>query len=87
MAAVGVRELKERTSQVLRRVQESGEEVEITRRGRVVAWLIPAPPERPRRAASAAAWATLDRLTAEIGARWPKGRSALKAVREGRRDL
>ncbi len=87
MRAIGVRELKERASQVLRRVRERGEEVEITHHGRVVARLIPVSRERPRPRAAAAAWATLDRIAGEIGARWPKGRSAAHAVREGRRDL
>ncbi|MGH7312046.1 MAG: type II toxin-antitoxin system Phd/YefM family antitoxin [Candidatus Rokuibacteriota bacterium] len=87
MRAIGVRELKERASQVLRRVRQRGEEVEITHHGRVVARLIPASRERPSPRASAAAWSTLDRLAREIGARWPKGRSATNAVREGRRDL
>ena len=87
MRAIGVRELKERASQVLRHVRERGEEVEVTHHGRVVARLIPVSRERPRPRASAATWATLDRVAREIGARWPKGRSAAHAVREGRRDL
>ena len=87
MRAIGVRELKERASQVLRRVRERGEEIEVTHHGRVVARLIPVPQERRRRRTSAAAWSTLDRVAREIGARWPKGRSAVNAVREGRRDL
>ena len=41
MLTVGVRELKQRTSDVLRRVRERGEEVEVTLRGRVVARLVP----------------------------------------------
>jgi len=87
MRSIGVRELKERASQVLRRVRERREEIEVTHHGRVVARLIPVSRERPRPRASAAAWTTLDRVAREIGARWPKGRSAANAVREGRRDL
>jgi prevent-host-death family protein len=87
MRAIGIRELKARASQVLRRVRERGEEVEVTHHGRVVARLIPVSRERRRPRALAAAWSTLDRVAREIGARWPKGRSAVKAVREGRRDL
>jgi len=87
MRAIGVRELKEHASLVLRRVRRSGEEVEITRHGRVVARLIPVSLERPRSRASAGAWSTLDRVAREIGTRWPRGRSATAAVREGRRDL
>ena len=87
MAAIGVRELKEHTSQVLRRVRERGEEIEVTHHGRVIARLVPVSQERRRPRTTAAAWATLDQVAREIGARWPKGRSAAKAVKEGRRDL
>ena len=87
MRAIGVRKLKARASLVLRRVRERGEEVEVTHHGRVVARLIPVTRERARPRASAAAWSTLDRVAKEIGARWPKGRSAANTVREGRRDL
>jgi len=86
MTTIGVRELKERTSQVLRRVRERGEEIEVTHHGRVVARLVPVARPRPRRSASAA-WSTLDRVAREIGTRWPKGWSAVRAVREGRREL
>lgn len=87
MRSIGVRELKEHASQVLRRVRERGEEIEVTHHGRVVARLIPVSRERLRPRGSAATWATLDRVAREIGARWSKGRSATAAVREGRRDL
>jgi len=86
MRTVGVRELKERTSQVLRDLREGGEEIEVTHHGRVVARLVPVR-RVPARRRTAAAWSTLDRVAREIGARWPKGRSAAAAVREGRRDL
>jgi prevent-host-death family protein len=45
MREIGVRELKANLSSVLRRVGE-GERVRITRRGRPVAELVPAIPER-----------------------------------------
>src|SRR5262245_34793869 len=38
---VGVRDLKQRTSDVLRRVRERGEAVDVTFRGRVIARLVP----------------------------------------------
>jgi prevent-host-death family protein len=87
MQSIGVRELKEHASRVLRRVRERGEEIEVTRHGRVVARLIPVSRERPLSRASAATWSTLDRVAREIGTRWPRERSAVDAVREGRRDL
>jgi prevent-host-death family protein len=42
MASVGVRELRQRASELLRRVEE-GESIEITDRGRPVAMLSPLP--------------------------------------------
>lgn len=42
MASVGIRELRQRASEVLRRV-EAGETVEVTDRGRPVALLTPVP--------------------------------------------
>lgn len=85
LASVGVRELKARTSAVLRRVRERGEEVEVTVRGRVVARIVPVRPAARGSARRRSAWTDLDRLAREIGARWPKGVSAARAVREGRR--
>jgi prevent-host-death family protein len=87
MAAIGVRELKEQTSRVLRRVRERGEEIESTHHGHVIARLVPASRARPQRRTTAAVWATLDQVAREISARWPKGRSAAEAVKEGRREL
>jgi prevent-host-death family protein len=46
MAAIGVRELRQRASELLRRV-EQGETIEVTDRGRRVAVLAPAPEGRP----------------------------------------
>ena len=88
MRSIGIRELKARTSQVIREVRVHGGEIDITHHGRVVARLVPvAPPRRrtPRR--SAAVWSTIDQVAREIGRRWPKGVSAVHAVREGRREL
>jgi prevent-host-death family protein len=48
---VSVRELKNRLSEYLRRV-ESGENVTVTRRGRVIAALVPAEPASDPEAAS-----------------------------------
>jgi prevent-host-death family protein len=86
MRVVGVRELKERTSQVLRELRERDEEVEVTHRGRVVARLVPVR-QVPSPAVTGKPWAALDRVAREIGRRWPAGTSATDAVREGRRDL
>src|SRR2546428_644334 len=50
MRSIGVRELKQHTSQVLRRVRAKRERIEVTYRGRAVARLIPV--ARPSRDSS-----------------------------------
>ena len=88
MKTLGVRELKERISEILRMVQEEGEIIEVTNRGEVIARLVPA-----RKALSSLdleeddVWTDLDRLSAEISAHWPSGLSAVDAVRDARREL
>ena len=76
-----------RTSQVIREVRIHGGEVDITHHGRVVARLVSVASPRPASRRSAAVWSTIDRVAREIGRRWPKGVSAVQAVREGRREL
>lgn len=87
MRSIGVRELKARTSSVLRQVQDTGEPVEVTVRGRAVARLIPIEPPRAAAEDVWTVWADLDSVAAEIGARWPADITAAQAVREGRREL
>jgi prevent-host-death family protein len=87
MRAIGVRELKVRTSEVLRRVREQGETIDVTYRGEVVARLVPVRPPQPLERDAGAVWTDLDRLAAEIGAHWPPDASAPDAVSEGRREL
>ncbi len=87
MESVGVRELRRHTSEILRRVREGGETVEVTYRGRPVARVIPVD-RRPSEAEDVAAfWARWDQLSDEISAHWPEGVSAVDAVRDVRRDL
>ena len=87
MRSIGVRELKQHTSQVLRRVREKGEQIEVTYRGRAVARLIPVARPAAERRDAAGVWSDLDKLAAEIGARWRGAGGAREAVREGRRRL
>jgi len=87
MGTIGIRELKARASQVIRRVRERGEEIEVTYHGKVVARLVPASRPGARHETSASVWSSLDRVAKDIGAAWPKGRSATAAVRDGRRHL
>jgi prevent-host-death family protein len=92
--SVGVRELKQRATQILRRVREEGETVEVTYRGRVVARIVPVQDAKKRAQVNnptdeeIAAWfAQVERTAAEISAHWPEGVSAVDAVREQRREL
>ncbi len=83
MVTVGIRELKQQASELVRMVRETGKEVQVTYHGEVVALLIPVKSKRKKE--DAKNWAKLDHLAAEIGARWPKGVSAAHAVSESRR--
>lgn len=83
MLTVGIRELKQHASELIRRVREEGSEIQVTYRGEVVARLIPF--SRPAPQDEAQAWTDIDRLAAEIGARWPAEVSAAEAVTESRR--
>lgn len=87
MITVGIRELKQQTSKILRQVREKGEIIEITYHGETVARLVPVTPPETSHEDVAAVWADLDQLTAEISARWPEGVSAVEAIREVRREL
>ena len=88
MKTLGVRELKERISEILRLVEEEGETVEVTKRGEVIARLVPArKPQQSVVQADDAVWTDLERLAAEISANWPSNVSAVDAVRDVRREL
>jgi antitoxin (DNA-binding transcriptional repressor) of toxin-antitoxin stability system len=92
MATIGaaslieVSQLKERLDDVLRRVEQDGEIIDVADRGRVVARMIPASarvdPEQHR-----AIWERRRSLAEEIGKHWTDDVSAVEAVAEGRRDL
>jgi prevent-host-death family protein len=87
MEVIGIRELKGRTSEVIRRVREQHEPVAVTFRGRIVARIVPVEQPSDRDAELASVWADLDELAAEIGARWPANVTSTEAVEEIRRVL
>ncbi|UCG23377.1 MAG: type II toxin-antitoxin system prevent-host-death family antitoxin [Chloroflexota bacterium] len=87
MLSLGVREFREQLSQVLQRVREEGEVVEITYHGRAIARLVPAAPAAPSAEEVEAILSDLDSLAAEIGRQWQGETSALEAVHEVRREL
>jgi prevent-host-death family protein len=82
MSTVGIRDLKLRASEIVRRVREDHESVEITYRGRVVARLIPVDSEP-----LGDPWADLEALRREIAARVPKDAPTIDAISDIRRDL
>ena len=81
MVTVGIRELKQQASELIRSVRESGTEIQVTHHGKVVARIIPV--RQPSQEAQRA-WDDLDRLAEEIGKHWPENVSAAEAVNEGR---
>lgn len=84
MQSVGVRDLKQRTSEILRAVEENGEEIRVTRHGHVIARIVPASTVQMRARANAVL-AEMDRLSEQISARWREGVAAAEAVSEQRR--
>lgn len=85
---VGIRELKSRATEVIRRVREEGAEYVITYYGKPVARLSPiADALPPDPDGTARLFAEIDALASEIGRLWPAGEMAVKAVREVRREL
>lgn len=81
MAEVGVRELKNRASEIVRAVREEQVEYVITYRGQPVARLVPITKEKN----GERAWQELERLSQEISARWQSDKSAVELLAEMRR--
>ena len=84
MKKVGVRELKQRASEIVREVREAGASYEVTHRGRVVARLVPAMESAPEPFDVEKWSAEVDALGEEIAKKWPKGLTAVEAMREDR---
>lgn len=87
MRSIGVRELQNHTSQVLREVTSERKPVNITRNGRVVARIVPVEESLSEEELEQfeQTWTDMDQLAAEISARWPAGVSAVDAVSTERR--
>jgi len=84
MITVGVRQLKAQASELVRLVREDKDVILITYHGKVVAKMSAAEPDTLANE-SESAWASLERLAAEIGKNWPEGISPLDALAEDRR--
>lgn len=87
MSLVGIRELKTNASELVRRVREEGEIIDITYYGEVVARLVPAREVKTKAEELSDLWDEMDRLAQEVSAQWSGSPSAVDAVRESRREL
>lgn len=84
----GGRELLVRIDELLRLIEEEGETIEITDKGKVVAHVVPTNvPQKPADDKLAASLKGIDELAAKIGERWKSNLDAVEAVRDVRRDL
>jgi len=94
MTTITIDELRERLDEVIDKLAHGGEPLAVTRDGAVVAELSPntgvttqgAAPTRTREDREAY-WAELRQLQRDIAPLWPKGVSALDAIREDRSRL
>ena len=87
MSSVGIRELKTNASEIVRRVREQGEVIDVTYYGEVVARLVPVKQARLANKELDELWADMDQLAAQVAKKWSGADSAVEAVREGRREL
>ena len=96
MARVGIRELKNQVTEILRNVRENQAEYVVTYHGRPVAVLLPVDEgwleAETKRAAEAVTpgedvWAELEALRQEIGESWQSEKTAVELVSEQRRQV
>ena len=94
MPQVGIRELKNDTSEILRAVREEKAEYLVTHRGKPVAVILPVDDEREDTHATLATaatqatadfWSHWDALGAELDAEWQSPQSAVELIAEQRR--
>ena len=94
MPQVGIRELKNEASEIIRTVREDRVEYVVTHRGRPVAVILPVAEdwqesEAARAAAAArenaAFWERMEALRAEIAAKWQSDKTGVELVEEQRR--
>ena len=88
MDSVGIKELKRDISGVLRRVRLNNETIEVTHRGKAVARIVPIQnQDEVSKPKWEDIWKEMDQLSDRISRQWPRGVSAVDAVREQRREL
>ena len=87
MSVVMLWELREYPDELIRRVSEDGEALDVVDDGRIVVRIVPAERKGLSEEALAARMAQLDAIRAEISAGWPDGVLAAEAVADQRCDL
>jgi prevent-host-death family protein len=87
MSLIGVRELKEQTSKVIRQVREERAEYVVTYKGKPVAVILPLDTEKAAEAivqsaktAVASSWDEYEKLAQEIRDAWPDGLSTQELI-------
>lgn len=83
MPEIGVRELKARASEIIRKVRDRRARYVITYRGRPVGVLLPL--EEPELEAGADPWEELTQLGQEIGRGWQPGQTGADILSDMRR--
>ena len=92
MSLIGVRELREQTSEVIRRVREERAEYVVTYKGRPVAIILPLDTEQAEAEMVQASkktvsvnWETYERLADELRRAWPSDLSTQDLINAVRR--
>jgi prevent-host-death family protein len=87
MPVIGVRELRERTSKVIRQVREERAEYVVTHQGRPVAIILPLDTERAEaemvqatKKTALSSWEAYERLAQEIRGAWPEDVSSQELI-------
>jgi prevent-host-death family protein len=93
VALIGIRELRENTSEVLRKVREEKAEYIITHQGQPVAVLLPVEPEMIEKAmleagkqSALGGWYSYKMLIESLRAEWPEGQDTQSILDEIRED-
>jgi prevent-host-death family protein len=79
---MGVREVKTHWSEVLNQVREKGETIEVTRRGEVIARVIPVRASQHDSESVRATLTDIETLRAEISKAWPEGLSVQDVIND-----
>jgi prevent-host-death family protein len=82
---IGVRELKARASEIVRKVHDERVRYTITRRGKPVGLILPLVETPPDTASADAAWDRLMEIGAEIARGWPEGVDSAQVISDMRR--